>query len=469
MRNKEFKTHLHVVLGKGFGLAVVLGSTIGIGILRMPGEIALQIKDYKLILLLWLAGGIYSFMAALSFAELAAASPNTGGPYTYVKRAFGERLGFAVGWADWLSFCSVLALLVTVVADYVAALLPSFARNTKGLAVAILWFFVGLSWLGIRTSRRVQEITSFVKLVAFLVLVGACLVVGREWPKGGFSFQPVSLALPLTIATQMILGTYAGWHSAVYFAEENQDPKRDIPKALLTGVGIITVVYLLINVALFRAVPLPQLSGSELAAADAATRIVGSSGGTIILLLCIWSLLSVVNVYVLSSTRILYSLGRDHCWPSFSLVSTNGTPMYALLGNSIIALILVITGSFERLVALASFILVMVYTICLAAHIEERRQRPAAPQVFRAWGYPWSTLFALLVSVAILVAMIFEDPRDSGSSIVLLAVTYGCYRFAAARLPRFRKVRAGTLDRAPPASLAAETTHTSVHEMSSLQ
>src|SRR5438270_7678026 len=175
MNKSEPGRNLHVVLGKAFGLAVVLGSTIGVGILRMPGEIAVQVRDFRLILWLWLAGGIYSLLVSLSFAELATRNPGAGGPYVYIKHAFGERIGLAVGWADWLSFCSVLALLVTVVADYVLLLFPALGHQ-KLIAVFILCFFVALNWLGIQMTRMVQQLGSFLKLLAFLALVAGCLL-----------------------------------------------------------------------------------------------------------------------------------------------------------------------------------------------------------------------------------------------------------------------------------------------------
>jgi len=451
MNKSEPGRNLHAVLGRAFSLAVVLGSTIGVGILRMPGEIAAQIRDFRLVLLLWLTGGIYSLLACLSFAELAARNPQAGGPYVYIGRAFGERVGFAVGWADWLSFCSVLALLVNVVAEYSVILFPRLGHQ-KLIAVFILCFFVALNWLGIQISRMVQQLSSFLKLLAFLVLVAGCLLFGGQWPAAGAQAGVASLSLSFTIAVQMVVSTYAGWHAAVYFVEESRNPSRDVPRSMLAGIVIVTIVYLLINIALIRVLPLSKLAGSDLPAADAATAIAGTMGGTAILLLCLWSLLSVVNVYLLSSTRIFYALGRDHHWGKFSAVNRQGTPVYVLLGNSAVALLLVLTRSFEKLVALAAFILLIVYCASLLAHIVTRWREGAPRYSFKAWGYPWTTGIALLLSIAILASMAASDPRNSILSLILLLGTYTGYRFGVARIAHLLRARPRAADE--PASVA---------------
>jgi APA family basic amino acid/polyamine antiporter len=466
--NNNIKNNLHAALGRAFSLAVVLGSTIGVGILRMPGEIAAQFKDYRLVLVLWAAGGIYSFLGALSFAELATRFPKAGGPYVYVKHAFGERFGFAMGWADWLSFCSVLALLITVITDYLGILIPALAVHAKIAASIILLLFVLLNWFGIQTSNTIQQVASFVKVVVLAALVAGCLFIGRIGLLAVGPLPHASLVLSLTIATQMVLGTYAGWHAAVYFAEENQDPKRSIPNALLGGVAIITVVYLLINVAVMRVVPPERLAGSELPVADAATSLIGPFSGAAILLICIWSLVSVVNVYLLSSTRILFSLSRDHQWSSFSALSKNGTPIHALLGNSAVALVLLLTRSFEKLVALASFILLIVYCSCFVAHLVLRRRQPFIQNCFQAWGYPFTTVTALLISLVVLAMMVVEDPWNSIFSTLLLLGTYACYRWVIARVPDLLNTKTATAKRLAPASLTGAGIHTQMPDTKSL-
>src|SRR5262252_7797087 len=168
---------LRRVLGVGFGLAVSIGGTIGVGILRTPGLVAQQLHVPLLILLFWVAGGIYTLLGASCFTELGLMLPKAGGFYVYVRRAFGNTAGFAVGWTDWLMYCSVLGYLSIAIAEFVAALGVIPGGTIRSLSVVILVSIVALQWMGIRISSLFHEATTALKCVAFLVLVAACLLI----------------------------------------------------------------------------------------------------------------------------------------------------------------------------------------------------------------------------------------------------------------------------------------------------
>ena len=172
----ETSGHLRRVLGVGFGLAVSIGGTIGVGILRTPGLVAEQLHAPSAILLLWVAGGIYTLLGASCLTELGVMLPRAGGFYVYVRRAFGNTAGFAVGWTDWLMYCSVLGYLSIAIAEFIAALGLIPGSAIRFLSVLILVSIVALQWLGIRISSQFQEVTTSLKCVAFLVLVLACLL-----------------------------------------------------------------------------------------------------------------------------------------------------------------------------------------------------------------------------------------------------------------------------------------------------
>src|SRR5215470_12063827 len=176
----ETSGQLRRVLGVGFGLAVSIGGTIGVGILRTPGLVAQQLHVPFLILLFWVAGGIYTLLGASCFTELGLMLPQAGGFYVYVRRAFGNTAGFAVGWTDWLMYCSVLGYLSIAIAEFIAALGVISGAAIRSLAVIILLSIVALQWLGIRTSSLFQEVTTSLKCIAFLVLVAACLLMSTD-------------------------------------------------------------------------------------------------------------------------------------------------------------------------------------------------------------------------------------------------------------------------------------------------
>src|SRR5499433_1657015 len=167
------KSGLLRILGVGFGLAVIFGGTIGVGILRLPGTVAAKLGNYWLILLVWIIGGLYALLGSVSVTELGAMLPQAGGFYVYARRAFGGFAGFAVGWGDWLNNCAVLAYASITASEYLAELFPKarLLRNGTAAALAILMFFTLLQWIGVRSGSRTQKLTSSVTALAFLVLV----------------------------------------------------------------------------------------------------------------------------------------------------------------------------------------------------------------------------------------------------------------------------------------------------------
>ncbi|HEY7819460.1 MAG TPA: amino acid permease, partial [Vicinamibacteria bacterium] len=164
------------ILGLTFGLAVILGGTIGVGILRTPGTVAAELRSPTWILVVWTLGGLYTLVGAACFAELGTALPQAGGYYVYSRRAFGDRVGFLTGWTDWVTYCAVLGYISIATGEFSLALVPELSSlGVAPIAIAALSLFAGLQFLGLKVSSRAQEITSLVKFVAFLALIAACL------------------------------------------------------------------------------------------------------------------------------------------------------------------------------------------------------------------------------------------------------------------------------------------------------
>ena len=165
------------MLGLGFGLAVIVGSTLGIGILRTPGLVAGQLPSPTAVLLVWIVGGLYTLVGAVCLAELGTMLPKAGGYYVYARRAFGDTMGFAVGWTDWLTYCAVLGYVSIGIGEFVRILLPSLAPPVTAVAVTVLVGLVALQWAGVRVSSRFQQVATAVKFLAFLVLVVAAFAI----------------------------------------------------------------------------------------------------------------------------------------------------------------------------------------------------------------------------------------------------------------------------------------------------
>ena len=413
---------LRRVLGVSFGLAVSIGGTIGVGILRTPGLVAEQLQLPLAILLLWVLGGIYTMLSASCLTELGLMLPRAGGFYVYVQRAFGNTAGFAVGWTDWLMYCSVVGYLSIAVAEFIAALGLIPGSATRLIAVLIVLGMVALQWLGIRISSQFQEVTTSIKCIAFLALVSACFLLPAH--QQGSASIPGSLTFGgFIIALQAIIITYGGWQSPLYFIEEDRDPARNLPRAMIGGVLSVIGIYLLVNIALLKVLPMAELSGATLPAADAARVVAGTHGRNLVILLSVISLVPLLNAVTMMGTRIIFAMGRDHLfWSRTSTVNPRGTPDTATLLTAAVAVALIATGTFQRLIAMTSFFMAANYSICCVALMVLRRREPNLPRPYRAWGYPWSVWLVMAGGVIFLVGMLAKDMLNGIASVGLLTL-----------------------------------------------
>jgi APA family basic amino acid/polyamine antiporter len=413
------------ILGIGFGLAVIVGSTIGIGVLRTPGLVAGQLPSRGAILSVWIVGGLYTLVGAACLAELGTMLPQAGGYYVYARRAFGDTAGFAVGWSDWITYCAVLGYVSIAMGEFTALLLPSLAGYEKAVSMAALAGLAGLQLAGLKVSSRFQEITTAVKCAAFLLVVVAAMLFAPSVPASATAAAQTASFAGLIVALQSVVITYGGWQSGLYFSEEDRDPARNLPRSMIGGVAAVIVVYLLVNVALLSLLPIADLARSTLPAADAAQVLVGRRGGEIITILSIVSLPPMLNAILMIGTRILFAMGRDRLlWSRASAVNRGGTPSAAMIATTMVALALIATGTFQRLVAVVAFYLAANYVVCCLALFVLRRTHPGVARPFRAWGYPWSAAVVLIGAAAFLVGAAIGDPINAAAAVVLVAAGF---------------------------------------------
>lgn len=421
------------ILGVGFGIAVVVGGTIGVGILRSPGAVAAQLGSFWLIILVWLLGGIYALLGANFTAELATMLPKAGGDYVYARRAYGNYGGFVVGYSTWILNALALGYMAIVFGEYAAALFaPTFSNGVVVFSVSILVLLTALNWIGLRTGSQTQKLTSLLKALALLGFVAACFIFGGQ---NDFSNteQTVSPApagyfasfVAFILAFQLVLGTYAGWNAVVFFAEEDRNPSRNIPRSLFGGVLLIIVIYLLVNLALLYVLPVPQLAASKFAAADAMSLISGERSGQILTALALLSIIGIINALLMFVPRVVFALGRDGMFANnAATVNKGGTPVFALAFTALPAIVLAAIGTFEKLLAISEFFAVTNTILLIGSLFILRRREPDLPRPFRTWGYPFTPLILLLISFAIFVGYIVSNPSDSLYAIAALAVSY---------------------------------------------
>jgi APA family basic amino acid/polyamine antiporter len=423
---------LLAILGVTFGIAVTIGNVIGAGILRSPGEIAAHLPSIWPYFAVWVIGGVYALLGANALAELGTLVPRSGGQYVFVRHALGDYAGFIVGWSDWLSTCGTTALVAITIGEYSLVYLPQL-RAFEVVALLTIGLLTLVQWLGVRWGGAAQNFTSLLKAVVLIALIIACFKIGGRNP-----FQEslvMESDLPFFVAfmlsLQAVIYTYDGWSAPIYFTEEVKDPGRSIPRAMFAGVGLIIAIYLLINVAFVRVVPLGSIAGETLAAAVVAQHIFGPYADPVLRSLFIIALLSAVNSNVLMAPRVIYAMSSDGLfWRGAREVNEGGTPDIALLISSIVAALFVLTGTFNTVIAKLSFFFVANYALSFFALFVLRRREPDAERPYRAWGHPITTGIALLASIAFLIAVIKSDTENSVYTIILLALSYPAFRLA---------------------------------------
>ncbi|HEV2765135.1 MAG TPA: APC family permease [Pyrinomonadaceae bacterium] len=424
------------VLGVGFGLAVIIGNTVGAGILRTPGEVAARLPDAWLFLGAWVLGGLYALLGALQIAELGTALPRSGGQYVYARRALGPFAGFVVGWSDWVSTCGTAAAVSIVVGEYAGALVPALEGRAVALALSVNLLFAALQWRGVVWGSRVQNLTSALKALAFFALVAACFALAPGDAARGETTTPqtpsgLPLLVALVAALQAVIYTYDGWTGVIYFSEEVREPARDIPRSLVGGVLLVCAIYLSVNLALLYVLPLASLAGEELAVGAAARVVFGQHGDTSIRALTIVSMLGGLNAYHLMATRVLFAMSRDRLFTERAArVNRGGTPDLALLVGACVSALFILLGSFNEVIAVLAFFFVANYALSFISLFVLRRREPDLPRPHRAWGYPFTTALALAGSLAFLAGAVLADTRNSLRALVLLALSYPVYRLS---------------------------------------
>jgi APA family basic amino acid/polyamine antiporter len=431
------KNELKRVLGAGFGIAVLVGGTIGVGILRTPGIIAGLLDSYWLIIFAWLFVGGYVLLAAGLFAEMATMMPKAGGPYNYVKRAFGDYAGFISGWFDYLLNSIAPAYFCIVIGEYLSLLFPSLAGYETVMGLGFLVLFMLFHLNGVKSGSIAQQVTSVIKVLFFIALVIACFVIDTDTipAEKVERLTEGSTILAFLTVLQLIMGAYNGWWSGCFFAEEDVNPSRNIPKALFTGVLMVIAIYVLLNMAFMHVIPPSALANSPLAASDVARVVFGDSGSRLVIVIAIVSILSILNAYMMIPARIMFGLSRDGFFiRQGANVNKGGTPVVSLLVTTAFSFVLIIIGSFQQLFALAGFMSLVVTGLAFAAHIKLRRSEPSMPRPYKAWGYPVTPIIVLIATVAMFVGFAKSDQFNFLIVIGVGVISYPAFKLLTKKM-----------------------------------
>jgi len=419
------------ILGVWFGVAIVIGGTIGAGILRTPNLVMSHAGSPALAITVWIVAGVFAMAAAASLAELAAAIPKSGGFYVFAQRALGDGFGFIAGSADWFANSAAVAFVAVAGAEYLGILLPALAPHQALAASASIVVMALLQLVGARASGRLQEGLSLTKTLAFAVLVVAFFTADAPASAPAVSragVQPVDL-VSLALAVQLARGAYDGSQSGSYFAGEDVDPGRNLPRAFIGGTAIVMGVYVLLNLAVQHVLSADTIAASALPIAQAASQVFGARGATAVTLIAIWSPLTIMSATLLCLTRILYAMGSDGLLPlALGRTDGRGTPLAGLACSTAAALALVQLGGFESVATVATIFMITGYLSALVSLLVLRRTEPQLPRPFRVWGAPWTVLVVIAGYLAIFAGVVVGAPRDASIGIGVLVAGYALYK-----------------------------------------
>jgi APA family basic amino acid/polyamine antiporter len=431
----HFQTEGQRVIEKGSGpkqtisvtdaIALIVGIVIGIGIFKTPSMIAANTGRNSVFLLAWLAGGVISVIGALCYAELAAAYPHTGGDYHYLTRAFGRKVGFLFVWSRMTVIQpGSIAMLAFVFGDYLSTILPLGPPSLyAALSVLIL---TALNLLGVQKGKWTQNLLTAIKVVGLLMVVLAGMMVPSSstpmvpaHPNPGASFG---------LAMVFVLLTFGGWNEAAYISAELHEVRRNMVRALLWGVGLITVIYLLINLAYLRGLGLKEMGQSEVVAADLMRRILGEGGAKFISLLIIVSALGAINACIFTGARTNYALGQDFSMFGFlgKWQERSNTPANALLFLGAISLMWVLLGGLVRkgFVAMVEYTAPVFWCFFLLAGLSLfvlRFKEPEIPRPFRVPLYPFTPLLFCMTCVYMLQSSVVYVGAGAFVGLAVLA------------------------------------------------
>lgn len=431
------------VLGLAFGLALLVGNTIGMGILRTPGEVARHLPSPSLFMAVWVVGGMYALFGAMTVAELGAMKPRAGGIYPIVRDALGPYPGFLSGWTDWISNCGSVAAIAIVIGEYAGPLFPPLEGRVGLTASAVVLTFALIQWRGVQAGNAAQQVTGFLKAIALVTLALFALVLapGGEGADSGTGAGaavavPAGLALIAAgvVALQSVVFTFDGWGGPLYFSEEMKDPGRDVPRSMIGGVLVVLAIYLLLNAAFIRVIPIGDMAGDPFVAASVAERIFGPAGDTILRVLMIVSLAATVNGVQLLASRIPFAMSRDGFLPDvFQRVNSGGTPAPSLALGALLSLVFIASNTFETALAMLAFFMVANGGLLFLSLFVTRKREPDAHRPFRVPLYPWVPGIALLGASGYLIAFVVGAGEGSWRPLLILALSWPAYRLMGRR------------------------------------
>lgn len=437
------KTEFKREIGVFGGVSIIGGIMIGSGIFYL-GSYVLERTNYNygLALLAWILGGIISLFGGLCYAELGASMPKAGGRIVYLTEAFHPCVGFLAGFVDWLiagpgSIAALAIALPTALKSFVGL-------SGTGIKVFAIVLIVGLTiynCYGVKLASILQNVSMVAKLVPILLILGGALVCGKLSPDLGISAEVAKAGGTGTVsmvafAIVASLWAYEGWTNLNTVTEEIKNPKRDLPLALIIGIGGITILYTLFNYAIYRVLPYDTVVSMIKAenyylGTEVAKLIFGNVGAILVTAAMVIAIFGSINGLVLAQPRMYYAMAEEgHFFKSFAKLHPKyKVPTTALIVQAIISIVLVLMRDLDQLTNLVVFQTMMFNCLTVVAVPILRKKMPDLERPYKVWFYPVSIIFMVLVYIGLVISTFFDDPFSAVTGFVVPVIGVFVYMY----------------------------------------
>ncbi len=422
--------------------AVVIANMIGTGVFGSLGFQLLGIHDFASIIILWAVGGVIALCGAFAYSELGAALPQSGGEYHFLSKIFHPSLGFLSGWISAIiGFSAPIALAASLLGTYFSKVIPGYDARVIGAAVIL--FITVVQSIDYRIGGGFQSVATMLKIALILLFTACGFTMVTPQP---ISFAP-SHATLISVFSGAFAGSlvyvnfaYSGWNASSYIAGEIKNPTRNIPLSIISGTAIVTLLYVLLNFIFLYVAPAKEMAGVEEVAFIPAKYIFGENGGRVISLIISMLLISTISSMIIAGPRVLHRIGED--FSVFEFVSRrnkHGIPVLAIWFQSIIALVLLFTSSFETIMGYTTVVLTLFATLTVLGVMVLRYTQPKLSRPYKTFGYPVTPLFFIAANIWFMYFWLTDPAHLKPSLIGLGIVGLGLLVYFAASYLSARK------------------------------
>lgn len=425
------------LVGLVTAISLVMASMVGTGVFTSLGYQAIGINSTFALLFLWFIGGIYALSGALSYGELAAVMPRSGGEYQYLSKIYHPAVGFLSGWLSvTVGFAAPIALAAIALGQYTNIVIPVIPAKAIALITVISVSLIHTR--NLKMGSNFQDIFTILKIALIAIFIVCGFLLAKPQPVDIIpNSDDISQIFSSSFAVSLVYVTYAysGWNAAIYLAGEIKNPEKNLPRSLFVGTAIVMILYLLVNFIFLYATPfssIQALEDKEKIAALAADYIFGETGGKIISLLIAFGLISTISAMVWAGPRVTQVIGEDI--PFFALLgkkNSHSIPYYAILLQLFIVLVLLLTSSFEDVMTYLGFTLILSSFFTVLGLFIHRWRYPHLTRPYKTWGYPLTPIVFLGISLWVLIYVFTDKPFQSVAGLTTIIIGLPIYFLAS--------------------------------------